>query len=300
MPQKTLRSAVGCSGIGLHTGAKVALELHPAPVDRGVVFRRLDLEGPGAMIPAHVDQVRTSELCTEIANAAGVSIKTIEHLVAAFAGLGIDNVRVDLDGPEVPAMDGSAAPFVQLIERAGILEQAAPRRYIRVLRPIRIGDARRFAELAPAETFRIGFEIDFPNSPVGEQAIAFDLDYDIFKAELGPARTFGFTRDLEKLWSSGLAKGGSLANAVVVGDDGVLNEEGLRFADEFVRHKALDALGDLYLAGAPILGRFHGTQSGHAMHARLLQALFAEPSAWRVEVLPEAEAEAWPRRVAAL
>lgn len=300
IPQKTLRSAVSCHGIGLHTGAKVKLGLHPAPVDSGVVFRRLDLEEPAMIIPALVDRVRTSELCTELASAAGIGIKTVEHLLAAFAGLGIDNVRVDLDGPEVPVMDGSASPFVQLIERAGVVEQVAPRRYLRVLRPIRVGDHRRFAELVPDEGFRISFEIDFPNSPVGEQAISFDLDDDVFAAELGPARTFGFARDLEKLRSSGLAKGGSLANAVVVGDDGVLNEEGLRFQDEFVRHKALDALGDLYLAGTPILGHFRGFRSGHAMHAKLLRALFAEPSAWRVEVRVEAEteAEAWPRRAA--
>jgi UDP-3-O-[3-hydroxymyristoyl] N-acetylglucosamine deacetylase len=169
-----------------------------------------------------------------------------------------------------------------------------------VLRPIRVGDRRCSAELVPAESFRISFEIDFPNSPVGEQAISVDLDEDVFAEEFSSARTFGFARDLEKLWSSGLAKGGSLANAIVVGDDGVLNEGGLRYQDEFVRHKVLDALGDLYLAGAPILGHFRGFRSGHAMHAKLLQALFSEPSAWRVEVREEAETEteAWPRRAA--
>jgi UDP-3-O-[3-hydroxymyristoyl] N-acetylglucosamine deacetylase len=242
-------------------------------------------------VPARFDAVSDLTLCTSVANEDGVKVATIEHLMAALAGCGVDNVVVELDGPEVPAMDGSAAPFVFLIECADIVEQAASRRYIEVLRPIEVRDGERSARLEPAAGFSVSFEIDFPNAVVGEQSCHVQLYNGTFKSELCRARTFGFVSEFEKLQALGLARGGSLENAIVVSGDRVLNEEGLRYDNEFVRHKALDSIGDLYLAGAPILGHFHGTRSGHALNNRLLQSLFADADAWRMSNEPAAWAE---------
>jgi len=278
MFQKTLKNRVSCRGVGLHSGATVTMSLVPADEDAGIVFRRTDL--PGAPeIAARFDRVEDTRLCTMIGDGKGLRIGTIEHLMAAFAGLGVDNAVVELDGPEVPVMDGSSAPFVFLIECAGLVEQAKPRRVVRVLAPVEIVEGDKRVMLAPAEGFSIAFEIDFDSAAVARQEIAFDLADGVFKRELARARTFGFAEQVEQLRSLGLIRGGSLENAVVVEGDKVLNEGGLRYDDEFVRHKALDSIGDLYLAG-PIVGAFVGVKSGHDLNNRLLRKLMATPSAW--------------------
>jgi UDP-3-O-[3-hydroxymyristoyl] N-acetylglucosamine deacetylase len=286
LQQKTLKNRIRCSGVGLHSGVRVNMTLQPAAADTGVVFRRTDVSGKRQLIPARFDSVTDLTMSTTVGNRDGVSVGTVEHLLAAFAGCGVDNVLVELDGPEVPAMDGSAAPFVFLIECANTVEQPAARRYIEVMHHIEVRDGNRTAELSPAACFGVSFEIDFANAVVGEQSCHFALYNGTFKTELARARTFGFVSDFEKLLSLGLARGGSLENAVVVSGDRVLNEEGLRYDDEFVRHKALDSVGDLFLAGAPILGHFHGVRSGHALNNRLLRALFAETGAWRYTSSP--------------
>jgi len=277
--QKTLKAAIHCRGVGLHSGAHVNMTLHPAAPGTGIVFRRADLGG--VEIAAHWRNITESTLCTTIGNDAGATLATIEHLMAAFAGLAIDNALIELDGPEVPVMDGSAAPFVFLIECAGIAEQIAPRRGIKVLKPVRVGVNGSSASLAPAEGFRVSFAIDFASSAIRQQELTYDLDIENFKDEISRARTFGFLDDVERMRQAGLARGGSLENAVVISGDRVLNKEGLRYEDEFVRHKMLDALGDLYLAGGAILGHFHGVRSGHALNHQLVEALFADATAWR-------------------
>jgi len=278
--QKTLKGPIGCSGVGLHTGAKVSMVLKPAEAGRGIVFRRTDIAGKGKLVPARWDCVVDTRLCPVVGDGNGVSIGTVEHLMAALAGMGIDNAEIDITGPEVPVMDGSAEPFVFLIECAGIRDQGAPRRAIRVLKPVAVSGDNGTAALYPADSFLVGFEIDFDSRAVGRQAISLGLVNGTFKKELSRARTFGFLHEVEQLWANGFARGGSLDNAVVVSGDKVLNEDGLRYEDEFVRHKALDAVGDLYTAGGPIIGRFSGNCSGHALTNRLLRALFAEDGAW--------------------
>jgi UDP-3-O-[3-hydroxymyristoyl] N-acetylglucosamine deacetylase len=277
--QKTIKAAIQCRGVGLHTGARINLVLHPAAPGTGIVFRRRDLGG--VEIAAHWRNIVDSTLCTTIGNDTGVKIATIEHLMAALAGLEIDNAIVELDGPEVPVMDGSAAPFVFLIECAGVVEQVAPRRGIKVLKPVRVGINGNAASLVPADGFRLSFAIDFASGAIRQQEVSYDLDVENFKHEISRARTFGFLDEVERMRQAGLARGGSLENAVVISGDRILNKEGLRYDDEFVRHKVLDALGDLYLAGGAILGHFHGVRSGHALNHQLIEALFADPSAWR-------------------
>ena len=287
VPQKTIKSAIHCRGVGVHSGDRVALTLHPAPADSGVVFRRSDLAG--ATVAADWRNVKESALCTTLTNRENVSIGTVEHLMAAFVGAAIDNCIVELDGPEVPIMDGSAAPFMFLIECAGIAEQDAARRAIKILKPIRLGDHDRMVALTPDTRFGVSFEIDFPNEAVRRQNISLEIDPDTFKNDVAKARTFGFLEDVERMRAAGLARGGSLDNAVVVSGGKVLNEDGLRYADEFVRHKVLDAVGDLYLAGAPILGHFRGVRSGHAFNRRLLDALFSDADAWCYTTVGAAE-----------
>ena len=283
--QKTLKGPISCVGVGLHSGVKVPMVLKPAEPDVGIRFRRIDLAGGGAFISAKWDHVVETRLCTTIGNAHGVTIATVEHLMAALAGCGIDNAEIEVNGPEVPVMDGSSEPFVFLIECAGVRDLGVPRRAIRVLRPISVEADGRSATLLPGEGFEIDCEIDFDSIAVSRQAISLGLVNGAFKKELSRARTFGFLHEVEQLWAAGLARGGSLKNAVVVSGDKVLNREGLRYEDEFVRHKALDALGDLYLAGSPIIGRFRGLCSGHYLNNMLLHALFANPEAWRYDVL---------------
>jgi UDP-3-O-[3-hydroxymyristoyl] N-acetylglucosamine deacetylase len=285
--QKTIKAAMPCRGVGVHSGARVTMVLHPAPGDSGIVFRRSDRGG--ACVAAHWRNAQESPLCTTLTNREGISVATVEHLLAAFAGAEIDNAVVELDGPEVPVMDGSAEPFLFLIERAGIVEQDAPRRAIKVLKPVRVADEYCAAALEPDVGFSVSFEIDFSDQLVRRQDITLSIDAESFKADLARARTFGFLEEVERLRAAGLARGGSLDNAVVVGDGKVLNAGGLRYADEFVRHKVLDAVGDLYLAGAPIVGHFRGVRSGHAMNRRLLEALFADRTAWCRTTLGAAE-----------
>jgi UDP-3-O-[3-hydroxymyristoyl] N-acetylglucosamine deacetylase len=278
--QRTLRSRINCNGVGLHSGRRVLLAIGPAAVNTGIQFVRTDAAGNGAVVPARWDRVVDTKLCTVIGNNNGIVVSTVEHLMAAFAGLGIDNATVEIDGPEVPIMDGSADAFVFLIECAGIVEQDARRKRIRILQSVTVGDDRASASLDPAPFASLDFTLDFANPAIGKQERSVRVAEDAFKRELSRARTFGFAEEVELLQKAGLARGGSLDNAIVIGADRVLNREGLRYGDEFVRHKLLDAMGDLYLAGAQIEGRFHGTRSGHALNNQLLRALFAEPEAW--------------------
>jgi UDP-3-O-[3-hydroxymyristoyl] N-acetylglucosamine deacetylase len=291
--QRTLKGPVHCSGVGLHGGAPVSMTLLPAPADHGIVFQRTDARAPDNTIPALWHAVVETRHCTVIGNRAGVTVSTVEHLMAAFAGAGIDNALVTLDGAEVPIMDGSAAPFMFLIECAGVLAQDAPRRAIKVLKPVMIADGGRIAALSPAASFSISFEIDFDNAAVARQECYFQVGAGTFKAEISRARTFGFLHEVDEMRAAGLALGGSLDNAVVVAGAEVLNEDGLRYDNEFVRHKVLDCIGDLYLAGAPLLGHFRGVRSGHRFNHLLLKALLADRQAWTAVDLPVAEA---PRR----
>ena len=282
--QKTLKTSIGCTGVGLHSGVRVAMKLHPAPADTGVVFKRVDLIGGGATIKARWPFVVDSRMCTVIADANGISVATVEHLMSAFYGLEIDNVVVELNGPEVPAMDGSAAPFAFLIECAGVVEQDdAPRRALRIIKPLSYVNGRRMVALGPwHDGLRVDFHIDFRAAAIGRQACSFTVAPDVFRDELSRARTFGLLSDVTALREAGLARGGSLHNAIVVDGDRVLNDEGLRHDNEFVRHKALDAVGDLYLTGYPIIGHFVGRCSSHADTARLMRQLYADQSSWEI------------------
>jgi UDP-3-O-[3-hydroxymyristoyl] N-acetylglucosamine deacetylase len=271
--------------------------LHPGAPGSGIVFRRSDLGG--SEIAATWQNVIDSTLCTALGTEDGVVVTTVEHLMSAFAGLSIDNAVVELDGPEVPVMDGSAAPFVFLIESAGIVEQTGPRRGIKVLKPVTVGIDGHAASLSPGAGFRLSFTIDFASNAIRRQELSIEPDPASFKEEISRARTFGFFEDVERMRQAGLARGGSLENAVVISGDRVLNEEGLRYEDEFVRHKLLDAMGDLYLAGAPILGHFHGQRSGHALNRKLLEALIADASAWRPVTLAAPAWDEEPQRARA-
>ncbi len=290
--QHTLKNTINCSGVGLHSGVKVSMCLRPASADTGVVFHRTDLkvvalpadDNPQYVdveIPARWDTVSDTVMATTIQNDAGIKVATIEHLMAALAGCGVDNVRVELDGPEVPVMDGSSAPFVFLIECAGLQAQQVCRRSIRVMRRVEIDDGQRRAALVPSDGFSVSLEIDFDSSVISRQCGFFDLHNGGFKREICRARTFGFVEDVSRLKDLGLGQGGSLDNVVVVGlDDEIMNDGGLRFGDEFVRHKALDCFGDLYLAGGPLLAHFAGERTGHTSNNQLLRKLFSDPENW--------------------
>jgi UDP-3-O-[3-hydroxymyristoyl] N-acetylglucosamine deacetylase len=297
--QKTLKTPIGCTGIGLHTGEKISMTLRPAAPGQGIVFKRTDLHGAASVVPATWRHVKDTQFCTALANDEGTRVSTVEHLMAALYGCEIDNALIEIDGPEVPVMDGSSAPFVFLIECAGTVDQAAVRRGIEVLRPITVEDKDCHLSVAPADCLSLDFEIDFGNTAVARQTYQLDVAPAAFRAELARARTFGFLHDIGRLQAAGLARGGSLDNAVIVSGDKVLNNDGLRYDDEFVRHKMLDCVGDLYLAGAPILGAITASRSGHRLNNRLLHALFAEPDSFRyveltdtgmpLATLPEAE-----------
>lgn len=292
--QRTLAGAATCRGIGLHSGERITMTLLPAAPDIGIVFRRVDA---GAEIPALWTSSVDASLCTMLSNGEGIEIKTIEHLMAALAGCGIDNAIVELDGAEVPAMDGSAAPFLAMIDRAGTVSQELPRRAIKVLKPIEITRQGASAALLPDHGFSMSFEIAFENPVIRAQDMMVAFEADTFRTELSRARSFGILEDVERLRAAGLVQGGSLENAVVISGDRVLNQGGLRYADEFVRHKLLDAFGDLYLAGGPIIGHFRGVRSGHAHTRLLLAALFADPDAWCATTLADTAdlpAIAWP------
>jgi len=265
------------------------MDIQPGDVNSGIIFIRTDVPGDRGVIPATWEYVLDMPLCTVIANGRGVAVSTIEHVMAALRGCGIDNAVIEVDGPEVPAMDGSAAPFVAMIEAVGTAAQAGARRAIRVLKRIQVGDAERSASLTPGPGCSFSFEIDFPSRAVRRQEGFIRLANGAFKADLAHARTFGFLAEVEHLRASGLARGGSLDNAIVVDDDRILNADGLRYEDEFVRHKLLDSVGDLYLAGAPIIGHFHGCKSGHTLNHVLLRALFADETAWCFDTVGTAE-----------
>ncbi len=278
--QKTLRNSISCTGVGVHSGNVVNMTLKPAAAGTGIVFRRTDVDPAVADIPARFDAATELVMCTTIANDAGVKVATIEHLMAAFSGSSVDNAIVELDGPEVPVMDGSSAPFIFLIECADVVEQSSPRQFIKVLKEVSVRNAEAIATLSPGDNMSVSFEIAFENKRIGQQNCSFNLRNGIFKNEIARARTFGFVSEIEQLKAMGLAKGGSLDNAIVLSGDEILNEEGLRYQDEFVRHKALDAIGDLYLAGAPIIGQFQGVRSGHALNNKLLHEFLSDESAW--------------------
>ena len=278
--QTTLNRSIDCAGVALHSGKKVSLSLKPAGPNMGIIFRRSDLPGLPE-IKANWKNVVDTRMCTTLGNSKGVTISTVEHLMAALSGCHVDNAIVEVSGSEVPVMDGSAQPFVFLIECAGVKQLDASRRVIEVLRPVRVESEGRVAELLPSNSFSVAFQIEFDDCTISRQELFITLVNGTFKIEIARARTFGFVNDVEALRASGLALGGSLENAVVVDGDKVLNDGGLRYEDEFVRHKVLDAVGDLYLSGAPIRGHYRGDRAGHHITNELLKALFAEPASWR-------------------
>jgi UDP-3-O-[3-hydroxymyristoyl] N-acetylglucosamine deacetylase len=290
LKQRTLKNVIRATGVGLHSGEKVYLTLRPAAVDTGIVFRRVDLD-PVVDIPASAGLVTETMLCTGLSQDGG-KVLTIEHLMSAFAGLGIDNAYVELSAPEVPIMDGSAGPFVFLLQSAGIVEQAAAKRFIRIVRPIEVRDGDKVARFEPYDGFRLGFTIQFdhPMIPSTQSRAEVEFSTAAYVREVSRARTFGFMRDLEFMRERNLGLGGSMDNAIVLDEFRVLNDDGLRYGDEFVRHKILDAVGDLYLAGHPILGAFEGFKSGHALNNKLVRALLAERSAWEEVTFPDADA----------
>ena len=280
--QTTLKSDVQFVGTGLHSGRPVRMTLHPACADSGIWFRRIDVTDKDKMVPARFDSVSDTRLNTTISNGAGVTVSTIEHLMAAMAGCGLHNVLVDIDGPEVPVMDGSAKRFVRDIHKTGLVTLGAGIAAIRVLKPVRLDEGDVVAELLPHDGFAIDFTIDFPDAAIGRQTASFDMANGTFVRELSDCRTFCRRADIDAMQSAGLALGGSLDNAVVVEDDAVLNPEGFRRENECVRHKMLDALGDLTLAGMPILGLYRAERAGHGPTNRLLRKLFATPDAYEV------------------
>tara|TARA_B100000686_G_C16741485_1_gene946850 strand:- start:61 stop:921 length:861 start_codon:yes stop_codon:yes gene_type:complete len=279
--QKTLKSEISCKGVALHSGRVTSLKLKPASANHGIRVFRSDLLNGAREIDVSWKNVTDTKLATTVSNNHGAKIGTVEHLMAALAGCEIDNLLIEVDGPEIPIMDGSADPFVFLIECAGIVEQEASRKAIRILKPIAVSKDDRFLSIAPAEKFSLNFEIDFDSSVVNRQEKTFDLETSNFKSDIAKARTFGFEKDVSEMLNAGLALGGSLDNAVVIGKDRVLNKEGLRYQDEFVRHKILDCIGDLYLAGGPIIGSISASRSGHELNHQLLKAIFADKDAWR-------------------
>ena len=289
LKQRTLKSLIRASGVGLHTGAKVRIALRPAPPDTGVVFRRIDLPSP-VDIPAKAELVGEARLASTLIKGE-VKIHTVEHLMSALSGLGIDNAYVDLDAAELPIMDGSASPFALLLQQAGIEEQSAPKRFLRVKKTVEVREGDKWARLEPYEGFRLSFSIEFRHPVIEKstQAVTIDFAETSYLKEIARARTFGFMHEVEDLKDSGLALGGGLDNAVVLDEQGVLNAEGLRFADEFIRHKLLDAIGDLYLLGRPLLGAFTAHKSGHALNNRLARAALAEPGALENVVFERAE-----------
>ena len=286
LAQHTLKALTRAVGVGLHSGQRVELTLRPAPADTGIVFRRVDLPEP-VDIPVSAEAVTDTRLASTIAN-AGARVHTVEHLMSACAGLGVDNLYIDITAEEVPILDGSASSFVYLLQSAGIVAQNAPRRFIRVKQPVEVregeGAGVKWARLAPYDGYRLSFEIEFDHPAVDAtgQRVVFDLGEGFYARDIARARTFGFTRDVEALRANGLALGGGLDNAIVMDDYKVLNSDGLRYDDEFVKHKILDAMGDLYLIGKPLLAEYSAFRSGHALNNRLLRALLAQPEAWEL------------------
>ncbi|MFZ2725476.1 MAG: UDP-3-O-acyl-N-acetylglucosamine deacetylase [Methylococcaceae bacterium] len=285
--QRTLKNTIRATGVGLHTGDKVYLTLRPAAADTGIRFRRVDLAEP-VTIQATPDNVGETILSTTLV-AGDVKISTVEHLLSAFAGLGIDNALIDVSAAEVPIMDGSAGPFVFLLQSAGVEEQDSPKRYLRIKRAIRVEDGDKWAAFEPYEGFKVTFTIDFEHPAFAENVKTATMDFSstTFIKEVSRARTFGFMKDIEMLRRNNLALGGSLDNAIVVDDDSIINEDGLRYVDEFVKHKILDAIGDLYLLGYSLVGAFTGYKSGHGLNNKLLRALLADTDAWEMITFDE-------------
>lgn len=284
--QRTIANKVSCFGVGLHSGLIVNLTLSPAEEDQGIIFKRNDVKGVNPLVKADYGNVSNTMLGTTVCNEDGVHVATVEHLMAALWGCGIDNCVVELDAPEVPIMDGSSEPFVFLIECAGIKEQTKMRKVIEVLKEVRVyekeGDERSgYMAISPSEGFSVGLEIDFGDKVISKQKSQFNSKNVSFKSDLCRARTFGFAHEVSMLQEKGLARGGSLDNAIVVGEEGILNEGSLRYSDEFVRHKILDCIGDIFLAGAYFKGHLHGFKSGHALNNKLLHAFFSQKDAWR-------------------
>ena len=280
LAQRTLKNVIRATGVGLHSGEKVYLTLRPAAADTGIVFRRVDLD-PVVDIKADAELVTETMLCTGL-SVGPAKVMTVEHLMSAFAGLGIDNAYVELSAPEVPIMDGSAGPFVFLLQSAGIVDQSAPKRFMRIVKPVEVTDGDKVARFVPHDGFRLDFTVEFnhPAIPTAQSRAVVDFSSEAYIREVSRARTFGFMRDLEFMRERNLGLGGSMDNAIVLDEFRVLNDDGLRYADEFVRHKILDAVGDLYLAGHPIIGAYEAHKSGHALNNKLVRALLAEQSAW--------------------
>jgi len=291
LKQRTLKNTIRASGVGLHTGKKVLMTLRPAPANTGIVFRRADLDPP-VDIRAHAQNVGETTLGTSLVR-GDVKVSTVEHLLSAFAGLGLDNAIVEVTAPEVPIMDGSAGPFVFLLQSAGIEEQQSPKSFVRIKRRVRVEDGDKWAQFTPFDGFKVNFEIEFdhPMFKKHSQTASMDFSTTSFLKEVSRARTFGFMRDLETLRARNLALGGNMDNAIVLDDFRVLNEDGLRYEDEFVKHKILDAIGDLYLLGHSLIGEFSGYKSGHALNNLLLRTLIEDQSAWE-SVIFENSAEA--------
>jgi len=287
--QRTLKNSIRATGVGLHTGKKVLMTLRPAAPDTGIVFRRTDLESPNE-VPARAENVGETMLGTTLVRGE-TKVSTVEHLLSAFAGLGIDNAIVELSAPEVPIMDGSAGPFVFLLQSAGIEEQRTPKRFVRIKKTVRVEDGDKWAQFDPFDGFKVNFEIEFDHPIFKKRAQRASMDFSTtsFLKEVSRARTFGFMRDLETLRARNLALGGNLDNAIVLDEFRVLNEDGLRYEDEFVKHKILDAIGDLYLLGHSLIGEFSGYKSGHGLNNRLLRALLADKSAWEAVVFEKPE-----------
>jgi UDP-3-O-[3-hydroxymyristoyl] N-acetylglucosamine deacetylase len=293
--RRTLKHAVGCTGIGLHSGKPVRLDLKPAPAGTGVLFRRVDLS---VEIPASLECLARLDHATTLSR-DGASIDTVEHLLSALHALGVDDAIVEVDGPEVPVLDGSAAPFVILIHEAGLRPLNQAREYLQILKPVEVVRGGKWARLLPSEHFRVSYAIGFDHPLLRHQAASFRVSAESFAQQIAPARTFGFLREVETLRRSGLALGGSLENAIVIGETGVLNNK-LRFEDEFVRHKILDAIGDLALIGHPIIGHLEASKAGHALHAALCQKLMATPEAWLLATHPQAPRIELPKPAASL
>lgn len=290
--QHTVAGPVIFAGVGVHTGEHVRVAVRPGAADSGIVFVRTDLKDIDNQIRVSPEAVGQTRLGTVISNKAGASVSTIEHLMAALSALGIDNATVELDGPEVPILDGSAEPFIKVLDQAGRRRQDSLRQYIEVLETVEVIDGDKRAALMPSDTFELAFEIQFDSAPVGRQRVELEVTEESFREELANCRTFGFLKDVEMLRAAGLARGASMENAVVLDGDRVLNPEGLRRPDEFVRHKALDAVGDLYVLGAPLLARFEGLYAGHGLNNQVVRALMANPRAWRVRTLAPELAQA--------
>ena len=286
--ERTIVAPAIIAGVGVHTGRRVRLAVRPAPSGAGIVFVRTDVTDRDNRIPVSGEAVVDARLNTMIANGADVRLSTIEHLMAAFSALGVSNAVVEVDGPELPILDGSALDFVQLLDRGGFRPQPTPQRYIEILETVHVVEGDKHAALMPCDRFEMRFEIDFPSKAIGNQVIDFVVDEPTFRKEIMACRTFGFAHEVEALRQAGLARGGSLENAVVIDGDDILNPGGLRMEREFVRHKALDAIGDLYVLGAPLLGRYEGYKAGHALNNKLVRQLLANPQAWReVTRVPE-------------